>query len=176
MKARPGLSNTNLNKLFGPNYKQQPLKDIPKVNYNQKVLHSAFSPPPGASNTEKLKVNLKSIGNAGLVANQKAMEAMKMQQSLLVQQSAPIIDPYFQQFTPETCVEHPGNYHQMYKTSTGFTASAKIAPQQVKSCEINLEHSIIENYRNIDSYTDWRLITHFTNVQDKVYVNIFRQK
>lgn len=154
MKARPGLSNTNLNKLFGPNYKQQPLKDIPKVNYNQKVLHSAFSPPPGASDTEKLKVNLKSIGNAGLVANQKAMEAMKMQQSLLVQQSAPIIDPYFQQFTPETCVEHPGNYHQMYKTSTGFTASAKIAPQQVKSCEINLEHSIIENYRNIDSYTD----------------------
>lgn len=130
LKARPGLSNTNLNKLFGPNYKQQPMKDIPKVNYNQKVLHSAFSPPPGASDTEKLKVNLKSIGNAGLVANQKALEAMKRQQNLIVQQSFPIIDPYFQQFTPETCVEHPGSYHQMYKTSTGFTANAKIAPQQ----------------------------------------------
>ena len=100
------------------------------------MLHSAFSPPPGASDTEKLKVNLKSIGNAGLVANQKAMEAMRMQENFLRQQNTPTIDPYFQQFTPETCVEHPGSYHQMYKTSTGFTANAKIAPQQVKSYEI----------------------------------------
>lgn len=127
----PGLSKANLDKLFRPQL----------VNYNQKVLHSAFSHPEEESAPAKLEVpkrmqvNLKSsnalVGNAGKLAEQRALEALERHEELNARlQAPPKPDHYFSQFNSTVCVEHPGIYEHRYKTSLGFTAAAKVFTQE----------------------------------------------
>ena len=96
------------------------------------MLHSAFSTPP-----KRQAVNLKSAvstGNAGLIAKQKAMEAMQKKKEEMAQmlKTERSIDSYFKQFNGTTCVEHPGVYEHKYKTSAGFSGAAKLFTRQVR--------------------------------------------
>jgi hypothetical protein len=126
----PALSSSNLKKLFRPQL----------VNYNQKVLHSAFSTPDEPSplkieTPKRLAVNLKSsnnlIGNAAKLAEQRAQAALARHQALNAElTAAPKLDHYFRQFNSTACVEHNGIYEHGMKTSSGFSATAKVFTQE----------------------------------------------
>ena len=83
-----------------------------------------------------MQVNLKSsnalVGNAGKLAEQRALEALERHEELNARlQAPPKPDHYFSQFNSTVCVEHPGIYEHRYKTSLGFTAAAKVFTQEV---------------------------------------------
>ena len=84
----------------------------------------------------KLAVNLKSsnnlVGNAAKLAEQRAQAALERHQALNAElTAAPKLDHYFRQFNSTACVEHSGFYEHGMKTSSGFSATAKVFTQEV---------------------------------------------
>ena len=83
-----------------------------------------------------MAVNLKSsnlVGNAAKLAEERAQAALQRHAALNAQLTAgPKLDHYFRQFNSSACVEHTGIYEHGYKTSAGFSATAKVFTQEVK--------------------------------------------